>query len=78
MITRPSANFDVRRHPVSMLVLGVGILGFAALLMAASSDLQLGLIAVGGFAGAVGVFALASYAAVKLLRASVNEATAPR
>ena len=64
--------------PVSMLVLGVGILGFAALLMAASSDLQLGLIAVGGFAGAVGVFALASYAAVKLLRASVNEATAPR
>ncbi|WP_426145984.1 ABC transporter permease [Polaromonas sp. DSR2-3-2] len=64
--------------PVSMLVLGVGILGFAALLMAASSDLKLGLIAVGGFAGAVGVFALASYAAVRLLRASVNEATAPR
>ena len=64
--------------PVSLLVLGVGILGFATLLMAASSDLQLGLIAVGGFAGAVVVFALASYAALKLLRASVNEATAPR
>ena len=64
--------------PVSMLVLGVGILGFAALLMAASSDVKLGLIAVGGFAGAVVVFALASYAALKLLRASVNEATAPR
>jgi len=64
--------------PVSMLVLGVGILGFAALLMAASSDLKLGLIAVGGFAGAVLVFALASYAAVRLLRANVNEATAPR
>jgi len=64
--------------PVSMLVLGVGILGFAALLMAASSDIKLGLIAVGGFAGAVLVFALASYAAIKLLRASVNEATAPR
>ena len=64
--------------PVSLLVLGVGILGFAALLLAASSDLKLGLIAVGGFAGAVGVFAAASYAAVRLLRASVSETTAPR
>ena len=33
---------------------------------------------MGGFAGAVLLFALASYAAVRLLRASVNEATAPR
>jgi len=64
--------------PASMLVLGVGLLGFVALLMAASNDLKLGLIAVGGFLGAVAVFALASYAAVRLLRASVNEATAPR
>ena len=64
--------------PASLLVLGVGVLGFAALLLAASSDVKLGLIAVGGFAGAVAVFAIASYAAVKLLRASVNEATAPR
>ena len=64
--------------PASLLVLGVGVAGFAALLLAASSDLKLGLIAVGGFAGAVLVFAVASYAAVKLLRASVNEARAPR
>ena len=64
--------------PVSLLVLGVGILGFVALLLAASSDLKLGLIAVGGFAGAVVVFAAASYAAVRLLRASVSETTAPR
>ncbi|MES2509524.1 MAG: FtsX-like permease family protein [Pseudomonadota bacterium] len=64
--------------PASMAVLGVGVLGFAALLVAASSDLKLGLIAVGGFAGAVLVFAAASFAAVKLLRASVNETTAPR
>ena len=64
--------------PVSLLVLGVGIVGFAALLLAASSDLKLGLIAVGGFAGAVVVFAAASYAAVRLLRASVSETTAPR
>ena len=54
------------------------MLGFAALLVAASSDLKLGLIAVGGFAGAVLLFAAASYAAVKLLRASVNEDIAPR
>ena len=64
--------------PASMAVLGVGMLGFAALLVAASSDLKLGLIAVGGFAGAVLLFAAASYAAVKLLRASVNEDVAPR
>ncbi len=64
--------------PASMAVLGVGMAGFAALLVAASSDLKLGLIAVGGFAGAVLVFAAASFAAVKLLRASVHEATAPR
>jgi putative ABC transport system permease protein len=64
--------------PVSMAVLAVGMLGFATLLLAASSDLKLGLIAVGGFAGAVLLFALASYLAVRLLRVSVNEATAPR
>lgn len=64
--------------PASLLVLGVGVLGFAGLLMAASSDLKLGLIAVGGFAGAVLVFAVLSGLAVWLLRISVNEATAPR
>jgi putative ABC transport system permease protein len=64
--------------PASLAVLVVGVLGFATLLLAASSDLKLGLIAVGGFAGAVLLFALASYAALRLLRASVNEATAPR
>ena len=64
--------------PASLLVLGVGVAGFAALLLAASSDLTLGLIAVGGFAGAVLLFAVASYIAVKLLRASVNENRAPR
>jgi putative ABC transport system permease protein len=65
-------------RPASAVVLGVGVLGFAALLLAASSDLKLGAIAVGGFAGAVLVFAASSWLAVKLLRRSVNEATAPR
>ncbi|WP_394787552.1 ABC transporter permease [Rhodoferax sp.] len=64
--------------PASMGVLGLGVLGFAALLLAASSDITLGLIAVGGFAGAVLVFAGLGWVAVKLLRRSVNEATAPR
>jgi putative ABC transport system permease protein len=64
--------------PASLLVLGVGVAGFAALLLAASSDLKLGGIAVGGFAGAVLVFAGLSWVAVKLLRRLVSEATAPR
>ena len=64
--------------PVSVAVLGLGVAGFAALLLAASSDLKLGLIAVGGFAAAVLVFAGLGFAAVKLLRISVNESTAPR
>jgi len=64
--------------PASVGVLAVGMLGFAALLIAASSDLKLGFIAVGGFAAAVVVFALLSWIAVKVLRRSVNEATAPR
>ncbi|MBX3657348.1 MAG: ABC transporter permease [Ramlibacter sp.] len=64
--------------PASLAVLGLGVAGFAALLLAASADLKLGLIAVGGFAGAVAVFAALSWVAVKALRRSVNETTAPR
>ena len=75
-------------RPASLAVLGVGVAGFAALLLAVTavrlaitalrSDLALGLIAVGGFAAAVALFALLSWGAVKLLRKSVNESTAPR
>ena len=64
--------------PASWLVLGVGVAGFAALLMAASRDITLGMIAVGGFAAAVLLFAGLAWLAVKLLRRVVNEATAPR
>jgi putative ABC transport system permease protein len=59
-------------------VLLLGMAGFAALLMAVSRDAVLGGIAVGGFLGAVLLFAGLSYVAVKLLRKSVNETTAPR
>lgn len=65
-------------RPASLGVLAIGVAGFAALLMTVSSDLLLGLIAVGGFAAAVLVFAALSWVAVKVLRRSVNEATAPR
>lgn len=64
--------------PASLGVLGLGVAGFAALLLAASNDVKLGLIAVGGFAAAVLVFAALSWLAVRLLRWSVNESTAPR
>ena len=65
-------------RPASLAVLALGVVGFAALLLVVSRDLKLGLIAVGGFAAAVLLFALLGWGAVLLLRKSVNEATAPR
>ena len=64
--------------PASIVVLAAGGLGFVALLLAVSSDLKLGLIAVGGFAAAVALFALCSWGAVTLLRRAVPESRAPR
>jgi len=64
--------------PASLAVLGAGVLGFSALLLGVSSDIKLGLIAVGGFAAAVCVFALLSWLALMLLRRSVPESGAPR
>ncbi|MDO9096392.1 MAG: ABC transporter permease [Rubrivivax sp.] len=61
---------------VGVLLAGAG--GFVALLLAVSSDFKLGLIAVGGFAVAVGVFALLSWLAVMLLKRAVPESRAPR
>ena len=59
-------------------VLIAGTAGFAGLLVAASSDLRMGLLAVGGFAAAVAVFALLAWAAVLLLRRAVPSAGQPR
>jgi putative ABC transport system permease protein len=61
---------------VGVLLAGVG--GFVGLLMAVSSDPKLGAIAVGGFAVAIGVFALLSWLAVRLLKRLVPESRAPR
>jgi putative ABC transport system permease protein len=64
--------------PASLAVLAAGTLGFAALLVAVASDLKLGLIAVGGFAGAIALFAVLGWVAVTLLKRTVPEARAPR
>ena len=57
-----------RLKPASALVIAAGLAGFAVLLLAASSDLKMGGIAVGGFAGAVLLFALLGWLAVWLLQ----------
>ena len=64
--------------PASIAVLAAGAIGFAALLLAVASDVKMGLIAVGGFATAIAVFALLSWLAVMLLRRAVPESRAPR
>ena len=61
---------------VGVLLAGSG--GFVALLLAVSSDFKLGAIAVGGFAAAVGAFALLSWLAVLLLKRTVPESRSPR
>jgi putative ABC transport system permease protein len=66
------------RKASSLLVLAAGTSGFVALLLAVSADLKLGLIAVGGFAAAIALFALWSWLAVLLLKRAVPESRAPR
>lgn len=62
----------------SAVALAAGLCGFVALLLATASDRTLGLIAVGGFAGALLAFALMGWLAVVVLRRAVPEAHAPR
>ncbi|MFZ9253781.1 MAG: ABC transporter permease [Hylemonella sp.] len=64
--------------PVTLAVLALGVCGFAALLLVVGRDLKLGLIAVGGFAVAICLFALLGWLGVLALRRLVNENTAPR
>jgi len=60
--------------PASLAVVGLGALGFAALLLVVSRDIKLGAITVGGFAAAVTLFAGVGYGATRLLRVLVNRA----
>ncbi len=62
----------------SIAVLLAGVMGFAAVLTALSADWRLGLVATGGFAVALGCFALLAYGAVLALRRLVPQAGAPR
>ena len=64
--------------PASIAVLAAGTIGFTALLLSVSPDLKMGLIAVGGFAAAIALFALLSWVAVSILRRAVPESRAPR
>ncbi|OWQ91254.1 ABC transporter permease [Roseateles aquatilis] len=62
----------------SIVVLLAGVVGFAAVLTALSADWRLGLVATGGFAVALGFFALLAWLAVLGLRRVVPQAGAPR
>jgi putative ABC transport system permease protein len=62
----------------SLGVLLAGTAGYVAMLLAVSADWKLGFIAVGGFAAAIAVFALLSFAAVQVLKRAVPESRAPR
>jgi putative ABC transport system permease protein len=62
----------------SLGVLLAGVAGFVALLLAVSSDIQLGLVTVGGFAAALALFAGAAWIAVQILRHAVPRANQPR
>jgi len=61
-----------------LVTLALGVAGFAALLLAVSADLTLGLIAVGGFAGAALLFALLAWGAALLLRRWAGKLAGPR
>ena len=67
-----------RPRAASAGVLIAGLAGFSALLVAASSDIKMGLLAVGGFAVAIAAFALLAWLAVMLLRRAVPSAGVPR
>ena len=65
-------------RPASVWVWAAGLLGFCALLLVVSRDLVMGAAAVGGFAISIVLFAGVSWLALRALRFSVREDTAPR
>ena len=64
--------------PASIGVLLMGLLGFAGALMWASRDVKLGLMTVGGFAGATLLFAGMTWLILKMLRHWVPTDATPR
>jgi putative ABC transport system permease protein len=65
-------------QPAAAGVLVLGLAGFAAALLWASSDVQLGLITVGGFALAAGLFAVGGWLALQLIARMMPGEGAPR
>jgi putative ABC transport system permease protein len=65
-------------QPAAAGVLVLGLVGFAAALLWASSDIQLGLITVGGFALAAGLFAAGGWLALWLIARMMPGEGAPR
>ncbi|MBQ0937231.1 ABC transporter permease [Ideonella paludis] len=65
-------------RPASLAAVSAGVVALGALLMTVARDPKMGALTVGGFAVALGVFALVAWGAVLLLRKLVSEATAPR
>jgi putative ABC transport system permease protein len=61
----------------TLSVWALGLTGFSVLLIAVSRDLKLGFMVVGGFAGAVLLFAGMAWLAVYVLRRTVVEGSAP-
>ena len=66
---------ELKAGSVSVWVLG--LLGFVLLLVAASGDVKLGGMVVGGFAVAAALFAALAALAVRILRRTVREGVAP-
>ena len=65
-------------RPAAAGVMLLGLAGFAVALLLASSDVQLGMITVGGFALAAAVFAGGSALALKLIARLIPGENAPR
>lgn len=64
-------------RPISVAVLALGVAGFMALLLAASGNVTLGLVTVGGFVGAVVLFAGLAYITLKLIQPLAQAAAIP-
>ena len=65
-------------QPASFVLWLLGVVVFCGLLLGVSRDVQMGSLAVVGFAVSIGLFAGLTWLAVRLLRRTVNEQTAPR
>ncbi|MCX7692661.1 MAG: ABC transporter permease [Tepidimonas taiwanensis] len=64
-------------RPATLALVAIGAAGLGALLMLAARDLRLGVIAVGGLAAALAVFAAAGWLVLRLLRMALRRGGPP-